>query len=287
MTIQAATAGGRRAITGRMTAHKIIPAIAFAVIVIIVVVALLAPWIAPQPPNAVNLLNTYAPPSAAHLLGTDATGRDLLSRLIWGSRTALLGPLVVVGSATIIGTLLALVGSWNRGVVDTSISRGLDIVFAFPGLLLAMLTTATFGFGLTAAVVALSVAYIPYIARVVRSEALRQRGLPYVDAGLAQGYSGLRMSARHLLPNLLPLIIGAITVSFGYAMVDLSAISYLGLGVQPPTADWGAMVADGQSSILAGHSQESLSAGICIVVAVVSFTLLGDYITARAERRAP
>jgi peptide/nickel transport system permease protein len=269
MTVRPVTlAGRRRAITGRVTGWRVVPAIALAVIVIIALVALLAPWIAPQSPNTVNLIDPYAPPSAAHLLGTDATGRDLLSRLIWGSRTAMLGPLVVVGTATVVGTLLALMGAWYRGAIDAVI----------------ILATATIGFGLTAAVVALSVAYVPYIARVVRSEALRQRGLPYVDAGLAQGYSGWRMALRHMLPNLLPLIIGQVTVSFGYAMVDLSAVSYLGLGVQPPTADWGAMVSDGQSSILAGHPQESLYAGICIVVAVVSFTLLGDYITARAER---
>jgi peptide/nickel transport system permease protein len=285
MTVRPVTlAGRRRAITGRVTGWRVVPAVALAIIVIIALVALLAPWIAPQSPNTVNLIDPYAPPSAAHLLGTDATGRDLLSRLIWGSRTAMLGPLVVVGTATVVGTLLALLGAWYRGAIDAVVSRALDIVFAFPGLLLAILATATIGFGLTAAVVALSVAYVPYIARVVRSEALRQRGLPYVDAGLAQGYSGWRMTLRHMLPNLLPLIIGQVTVSFGYAMVDLSAVSYLGLGVQPPTADWGAMVSDGQSSILAGHPQESLYAGICIVVAVVSFTLLGDYITARAER---
>jgi peptide/nickel transport system permease protein len=287
VTIQAATiVGRRRGATDRPTSGKLIPAVACGVIVLLALVALLAPWIAPQNPNAVNLFNAYASPSGAHLLGADASGRDLLSRLMWGSRTALLGPLVIVGSATIAGSLLALVSSWNRGPIDTFISRALDIVFAFPGLLLAILASATFGFGLTSAVAALSISYTPYIARVVRSEALRQRGLPYVDAGLAQGYPGIRMALRHLLPNLLPLIIGQVTVSFGYAMVDLSAVSYLGLGVQPPTADWGAMVSTGQNSILAGHPQESLYAGACIVLAVVSFTLLGDYITARAELSA-
>jgi peptide/nickel transport system permease protein len=249
-----------------------------------VTVAVFAPLIAPQSPTAVDLLHPYASPSAAHLLGTDATGRDLLSRLIWGSRTALLGPLVVVGVATIAGTGLALLGAWNRGPVDTVISRALDIIFAFPGLLLAVLATATLGFGLSAAVIALSISYTPYIARVIRSEAIRQRGLPYIDAGLAQGYPGTRMAFRHLLPNLTALIIGQVTLSFGYAMVDLSAVSYLGLGVQPPTADWGAMVASGQDSILAGYPAESLSAGACIVITVVAFTLVGDALIARAER---
>ena len=289
MTIQAAQAATivsrGRAATYRAMTGKALPATAFGVLVLLVLVAMLAPLIAPQDPNAVHLLNAYAPPSGAHWLGTDADGRDILSRLMWGSRTALLGPFVIVGGATVVGTVLALTGAWNRGPIDTLISRTLDIVFAFPGLLLAILASATFGFGLTAAVIALSVSYTPYIARVVRSEALRQRGLPYVEAGLAQGYPGMRMALRHMLPNLWPLIVGQVTVSFGYAMVDLSAISYLGLGVQPPTADWGAMVSTGQNSILAGHPEESLFAGACIVLAVVSFTFLGDYITARAEQR--
>lgn len=261
-----------------------VTAVALAVIVVLVAVALLAPLISPQSPTAVDLLHPYAGPSKAHLLGTDASGRDLLSRLIWGSRTALLGPLLVVGTATIAGTGLALVGAWNRGAVDTVISRALDIVFAFPGLLLAVLATATLGFGLSAAIIALSIAYTPYIARVIRSEAIRQRGLPYIDAGLAQGYSGTRMAVKHLLPNVRALIIGQVTLSFGYAMVDLSAVSYLGLGVQPPTADWGAMVSSGQNSILAGYPAESLLAGACIVIAVVAFTLVGDSLIARAER---
>lgn len=260
-----------------------ITAAALAIIGAVVAVALLAPWISPHTPTAVDILNPYAAPSATHLLGTDASGRDLLSRLIWGSRTALLGPLVVVGTATIAGNALALLGAWNRGITDTIVGRALDIVFAFPGLLLAVLATATLGFGLSAAVIALSISYIPYIARVIRSEAIRQRSMPYIDAGLAQGYPGTRMAIRHLLPNLRSLIIGQVTLSFGYAMVDLSAVSYLGLGVQPPTADWGAMVASGQNSILAGHPQESLLAGACIVIAVVAFTLVGDALTAQAE----
>jgi peptide/nickel transport system permease protein len=224
--------------------------------------------------------------SSAHPLGADVSGRDLLSRLIWGSRTAMLGPLAIVTIATVVGTALALVAAWNRGITDTVISRGLDIVFAFPGLLLAVLATATLGFGLTAAVIALAIAYVPYVARIVRSEALRQRGLPYIEASIAQGFSGVSICLRHLLPNVLPLIIAQVTLSFGYAMIDLSAVSYLGLGVQPPAADWGAMVGGGQSSILEGHPQESLLAGACIVLAVVAFTALGDHLGAVAERRA-
>jgi peptide/nickel transport system permease protein len=258
--------------------------IAGIVIVLLVIVAMFAPFLAPHDPNEVSLTDAFAAPSASHLLGADLSGRDLLSRLIWGSRTALLGPLLIVIVATVVGVLIALVAAWNRGIVDLVASRSLDVIFAFPGILLAILATAVLGFGLPAAIVALSIAYVPYTARIVRSEALRHRGLPYIEASSAQGFSGANVIFRHLLPNVLPLILAQATVQFGYAVIDLSAVSYLGLGVQPPSADWGAMVATGQASILEGYPQESLYAGACIVLAVAAFTILGNWLTLRAER---
>jgi peptide/nickel transport system permease protein len=124
--------------------------------------------------------------------------------------------------------------------------------------------------------VALGLAHLPYIARVTRAAALRERELPYVDALRVHGFSGFQICWRHLLPNLAPLIIAQATVSFGYVMVDLAAISFLGLGVQPPSADWGVMVASGEPAILAGHPQQSLYAGILIVITVCAFTILGE-----------
>ena len=152
----------------------------------------------------------------------------------------------------------------------------LDILFAFPGLIFALLAVALFGPGLVAPVIALSIAYLPYIARVLRSGALRERNLPYIDACYAAGLPTRSIAARHLLPNIMPLVLVQATLSFGYALVDLAAISYLGLGVPPPSAEWGLMVANGQSAILSGHPQESLYAGVLIVVTVVAFNLLGD-----------
>ncbi len=243
------------------------------------VIAIFAPAIAPHDPNAVDLLHTFSGPTLLHPLGTDDTGRDLLSRLIVGSRTSLLGPLLVVTLSVILGVPLAITSAWMRGPADAVISRLLDVLFAFPGVLLAILAIALFGAGLPAAVIALALAHMPYIARVTRAAAIRERELPYVAALRVHGFSALQICRRHLVRNLGPLIIAQATVSFGYVMVDLAAISFLGLGVQPPAADWGVMIASGEPSILEGHPQQSLYAGVLIVLTVCAFTIVGERLT--------
>lgn len=250
---------------------------------LIVVMAVLAPVIAPHDPNAAELQAAYSGPSAAHLLGTDDSGRDLLSRLIYGARLSLLGPSIVVLVSGLIGTLLGTIAAWCGGKVDAILSRGFDIVFAFPGLLFAITAVALFGTGFAAPVVALSVAYTPSLARVIRSAVARERRLPYVQAALVQGFSPQRICARNILPNVRGLILVQSALAFGYAMVDLAAVSFLGLGVQPPTAEWGLMVADGQPSILQGQPAESLYAGVLIVLVVLSVNLLGERLSSRSE----
>lgn len=257
---------------------------AVVVIVLLAVMAVFAPVLAPHDPNAIDLLHPFASPSAAHPLGTDDTGRDLLSRLIWGSRTILIGSLVIVALEVALGVPVALASAWKGGYVDGVLSRILDVLFAFPGILLAILVIAFFGAGLRSAVVALAVAHMPYLARVTRGAAIRERRLAYVEALEVQGFSGPRICLRHLTPNLTPLIIAQATVSFGYVMIDLAALSFLGLGVQPPTADWGVMVSSGEQAILTGHPAQSLYAGTMIIVAVCAFTILGERITARDVR---
>jgi peptide/nickel transport system permease protein len=250
-------------------------------ILLLVIVAVFAPWIAPQNPNTSNILGGNLGPSSHHWLGTDSFGRDLLSRLIYGARLSLLGPTLIIVIATTIGTVLAITAAWFGGIFDQVVSRVADILFAFPGLIMAMLAVAMFGPGLVAPVIALSISYTPYLMRVIRSEAIRQRNLPYVAACYVEGLPTRTICTRHLLPNVTPLLLVQATLSFGYALVDLAAISYLGLGVQPPTAEWGLMVSTGQSSILAGHPQESLYAGVLIILTVVAFNLLGDRLATR------
>ncbi|MEU6998765.1 ABC transporter permease [Nonomuraea sp. NPDC046570] len=250
--------------------------VACAVVALFTLAAVFAPIVAPYDPTQVDASAVYQGPSTAHLLGTDDAGRDILSRLLHGARASLLGPAIVVLVAAVVGTVVAVSAAWVGGRFDALVSRTLDVIFAFPGLVLAIIAAAVIGPGLLAPVAALSISYVPYIARVLRTAAIRQRNLPYIAALEVQGFGALAICVRHLVPNLLPLLIVQATVSFGYALLDLSAISFLGLGTQPPAPEWGLMVANGQPSIIAGHIEQSLYAGLTIVVAVVSFNVLGQ-----------
>lgn len=254
---------------------------ALGIILLLVVVAVFAPLIAPQNPDASSILTTNLGISSAHWLGTDSLGRDLFSRLVYGARLSLLGPTLIICFSTVAGTTCAIAAAWFGGWFDQLVSRVADILFAFPGLILAMLAVAMFGPGLVAPVIALSIAYTPYLLRVVRAAAIRQRSLPYVSACYVEGLPARTICLRHLLPNVAPLLLVQATLSFGYALVDLAAVSYLGLGVQPPNATWGLMVSTGQTSILAGHPEESLYAGIVIILTVVAFNMLGNRLAMR------
>ena len=254
-----------------------------AVIAAATLVAVFGPLLAPYNANLPNLSLAWIGPGGGHLLGFDVQGRDVLSRLLVGARTSMLGPFVVVIVSVVTGVGFAVVAAWRRGAVDAVISSGLDILFAFPGILLAVLATAIFGAGLPAAAIALSIAYMPYIARVLRGAALRERSQPYVAALEVQGASATSICLRHLVPNILPLIVAQATILFGYAMVDLAAISFLGLGVQPPKPDWGVMISENQTGIVQGYPLPALAAGLCIVAVVIAFNVLGERLFERAQ----
>ncbi|MGT2526704.1 ABC transporter permease [Streptomyces nojiriensis] len=205
-----------------------------ALLVLFVLVALFAPWIAPQDPTFGALGDTLLGPSAQHWLGTDQGGHDTLSALLVGTRTSLIGPLSVVLFSTVLGIAVGLFTAWRGGWIDTAVGRALDVLFAFPALLLAILAVALFGKGMTAPVLAMAIAYMPYTARVVRGLALREKSRPYIAAYRVQGHSALYVTVRRLLPNIAPTLLAQSTVNFGYALLDLAALSFLGLGVQPP-----------------------------------------------------
>ena len=255
------------------------------VIAIAVLVTVFGPLIAPHDAFSGQLLYSYVGPSAGYPLGFDAQGRDVLSRLLDGARTSMLGPLVVVLLCMSVGTLLAVWSAWQRGRTDAVLSSGLDILFAFPGILLAILAATVFGAGLAAATLALAAAYTPYVARVLRGAALRERSLLYVSALEVQGASGFAIAFRHLIPNLLPLIVAQASTLFGYAMVDLAAISFIGLGVRPPNPDWGVMVSENASGVVQGYPLAALAAGLCILAVVIAFNLLGQRLNENAQDR--
>ncbi len=254
-----------------------------AVIALATCAAIFGPLIAPYNPNLPNLSLAWVAPGGGHLLGYDFQGRDVFSRLLAGAQSSMLGPLFVVVLSMTAGALLAVIAAWRRGAADSVISSGLDILFAFPGILLAVLATAIFGAGLTAAAIALSIAYMPYVARVLRGVALRERSQPYVAALEVQGSPAAAICLRHLIPNMLPLIVAQATIMFGWAMVDLAAISFLGLGVQPPQANWGVMISENQTGILQGYPLPALSAGVCIVAVVIAFNVLGERLFEQAQ----
>lgn len=255
--------------------------VAISVLALLGLSAVLAPLIAPADPLAADFLRTYQPAGVGSILGTDGSGRDILSRVLHGGRVSLVAPAIIVLLAGVLGTLIGIASAVIGGAVDRILSRILDIGFAFPGMLLAILAVTMFGAGVTPVVVALAIAYIPFIGRMVRNVAVGEMALPYIDALFNVGQSRWRIASRHILPAVLPTAMAQITVSYGYAMVDLAAMSFLGLGVQPPTADWGLMVSEGQKGIIQGYWSEAISAGIVIVVSVASVSLIGDRLADR------
>ena len=274
-----------RRLTRRLSSVGVLGAVSAAVIGIAALIAVIGPWIAPHDPNTTDGITLQFADAPGHLFGYDANGRDVFSRLLAGARTSMLGPLVVVAASIALGVTIAIAAAWRGGRFDTLVSSALDIAFAFPGILLAILAAAVFGAGLFAAILVLAIAYTPYIARVVRGSALQERSEPYIAALEVQGMSGWRICARHLLPNVSGVVVAQATTLFGYAMVDLAAISFIGLGVQPPSADWGVMVFEDRQGLAIGEPMPAVLAGLCLIGVVIAFNILGERLARRNEGR--
>lgn len=252
---------------------------------IIVAASLIGPWIAPYDPNELYVGPVNGVVSLAHPFGTDDVGRDILSRVLVGAGASVFAPIAIVALSTLAGALLAVLAAWYGGVVRGAIARVVDVIFAIPGLVLAVLAVAMFGKGLVAPVIALSIAYIPVVARLTQTAASRELGKPYIAALRVQGVSSFAVCFRHLVPALVPVVAAQMAVGFGYAMLDLAAISFLGLGQQAPAADWGSMIASGQSAILAGAPEQSLFPAILVVVTVLAVGIIGARVTVWAEEK--
>ncbi|NEN07389.1 ABC transporter permease [Diaminobutyricibacter tongyongensis] len=247
--------------------------IGVAVIAIWLFIAIFAPLIAPYDPLAQSFTR-LSPPSSAHWFGTDAVGRDVLSRTLYGARVSLPLALILVVSSMIIGSILgAVAGYFGRGV-DEVIMRISDLVFAFPTIILAMIVAASLGPSLTNAVIALLVVSWPSYARVMRSMVLGERAREYVIAGRLLGASAYRSLGRDVLPNVAAPVLVLATLDFGNAILLLSGLSFLGLGATPPTPEWGSMVADGVQNFSAWWL--SAFPGLAIFTVVMAFNFLGD-----------
>lgn len=261
--------------------------IACGVVAVMTLAAVFAPFVAPYPPDAVDFTAVNAGPSAAHWLGTDGLGRDLLSRLVYGARTALLGPLLVVIGSTIIGMLLGLLAGWRGGWIDAVLGRVFDVLFAFPSLLLAIMAVALFGKGLVAPVIAMSIAYAPFVARLTRALVKAERTRPYVSAYRVQGFGGAWIALRRVLPNVTPIVGAQSTLNFGYVLAELAGLSFLGLGVQPPTPDWGAMINEAQSGVAGGYFLPAIVPAVAVVLVVVAVNIIGEELSDRIGGGVP
>ncbi|MFI8962011.1 ABC transporter permease [Streptomyces sp. NPDC053493] len=269
------------------TARSPLYLVCLGLVALVTTAALLAPWLVPHDPNAVDLGNALAGTSPEHPLGVDAAGRDTLSRLLLGARTSLLGPLGVVVFSTVTGVAIGTAAGWRGGWLDSVLSRSTELVFAFPGMLLAILIISVHGEGLLAPVVALSIAYLPYVSRLTRSLVLAERKRPYVSAYQVQGHSALQICLRHVLPNIAPVVLAQSTINFGYALMDLAGLSFLGLGVPALTPDWGRMVFDGQTAIQHGYPLSAVLPCVFVVLTVVAFNVVGERWADRVARRSP
>jgi len=238
-------------------------------------VAIAAPALAPYGPTDADLMRTLEQPSARHLLGTDQYGRDVLSRLIWGTRISMQVALAVVVLSLTFGSILGAVAGYAGGWTERLLMMGNDILLAFPGFLLALALVAARGSSLENVILAVSIAYTPRVAAVMRSVVITIRPRPFIEASHAIGMSSFRVLWRHVLPNSLPPVIVVTTVSAATAILAEAGLSFLGLGVQPPTPTWGNVISDGQGYITTNPGI-SLSAGLCISVSVIALNLLGD-----------
>ena len=250
--------------------------IAAALVLLLFLVALLAPFISPYDPIAVNANAAYLPPlSPGHLLGSDELGRDLFSRMLWGARVSLPVAFVAVAVGLVGGGLIGLVSGYAGGISDLVLMRLIDALLAFPGLILAIAIVAALGPGLRNAMIAIGIVAIPVYARLVRALVLQLKQMEFVAATRSLGATPLRLIVHHLIPNLLNPIIVQISLSAGFAILAEATLSFLGLGAQVPTPDWGQMINSG-STFLDNDAWLAIVPGAAISVTVYAFNLLGD-----------
>jgi peptide/nickel transport system permease protein len=247
----------------------------FCVVVLAMVAAIFAPLITPYDPIAQDLDKVMARPSFEHWLGTDTVGRDTLSRIIYGSRTSLTVGLVALGLAAIIGMSLGLVAGYFGGIIHAVIMRGMDALMTVPMILLALTVAAVLGGGLTNVIIALGVALVPTYARLMCGQAMTIKQNDYVLAQRSLGAGNLRTMLRHVAPNCFPPLIVMMTMQIGITILAEAGLSFLGIGVNPPTAAWGAMVSEGYR-FLTINPLLSFAPGLAIMLVVFAFNMIGD-----------
>lgn len=246
------------------------------IIILMLVSAIAAPLIVPYHPLETDFLAQFSPPTTAHWLGTDAFGRDLLSRLIYGSRTALLVGFASAFLGATLGALVGVASAYFGGRVDLLIQRGVDLFLAFPIIILALTVVSILGTGVENVIMAITVPMIPNCARVVRASALAIRQMPYVDAARAAGFGHARIIFRHMLPNVMAPYLIMLTAYVGQAILLEASLSFLGLGVAEPTAAWGLMLRGAAVEFAETAPWMAIFPGLAISLGVFAFNLFGD-----------
>ncbi|MCY3574130.1 MAG: ABC transporter permease [Chloroflexi bacterium] len=247
----------------------------FCVLVVVFLMGIFGPAITPYDPNGMDFANRFAAPSLAHWMGTDDFGRDIFSRIILGARVSLQVGLVAVSVATILGTGLGLLAGYGRRVTDEVIMRAMDVLYSIPALLLAIAIVAALGKGINNAMIAIGLVYIPIFARIARAAVLGIRNEEFIIAARALGAGDLRILTWHVLPNVLSPIIVEITLSLAFAILAEAALSFFGLGTQPPDPSWGRMLAEGRD-FFRQSGWMAFFPGLAILFTVMGFNFLGD-----------
>ena len=249
--------------------------IGLVVFLFVVIVAILAPWIAPFDPTDQNILEKLRAPTIEHWLGTDSFGRDTLSRLIWGARISLIIGVVSTLAAMVIGTAIGMLAGWHGGRLDTVTMQAMDVLLAFPSLILGLILVAMLGPSMTNIIIAIALTSIPPFARIARAPTIAVKEREFVDAGRALGYSDSRILIVHILPNILPEILVMGSLWLANAIRTEASLAFVGLGVKPPIATWGGMIREGFENILDSYWL-ALVPGVAILIVIFALNLLGD-----------
>ena len=264
------------ALLWRRLSKNVMSLVAFGVIAAVALAAVAAPVIMPYDPDATDAEHALEAPSRRHWLGTDLYGRDQLTRIVYAGRVDLLVALAATAIALSLGAVLGAVSGYRGGWLDQLLMRVIDTIQAFPSFILAMGIAAALGNSVTNIVIAIAITHVPIYGRLIRGEMLRIREMEYAEAARTVGNRQRRIIFHHLLPNCFPPVIVQATLAMGFAILTVAALSYIGLGIRPPTSEWGAMTAEGAGYIVSGEWWIFLFPGVAIMATVLSFNLVGD-----------
>jgi peptide/nickel transport system permease protein len=264
------------ALLWRRLSRNVMSLAALGVIAVVALAAVAAPLIMPYDPDAPDAEHALEVPSRRHWLGTDLYGRDQLTRIVYAGRVDLLVALEATAIALSLGTVLGAVSGYRGGWIDQLLMRVIDTIQAFPSFILAMGIAAALGNSVTNIVIAIAITHVPIYGRLIRGEMLRIREMEYAEAARTVGNRQRRIIFYHLLPNCFPPVVVQATLAMGFAILTVAALSYIGLGIRPPTSEWGAMTAEGAGYIVSGEWWIFLVPGVAIMATVLSFNLVGD-----------